>query len=191
MQRRYLQRIQQGVERLEAVLNELGDETISLGRRTTPVPRPSIAEVINQAINAAQNVLSLDGVNIVSEIGHDLPAVQADADYASRILADLLVAAGGRTGVGDSVKISTEQRSEGEEPGHLVVLIQGGAPDGRDSSPLEEDESMRTAVSLAEDAGGRIWTERQTDGSHLICFLLPVAQQSLPAAEPLLPADQP
>jgi signal transduction histidine kinase len=177
MQRRYLQRIQQGVERLEAVLNELGDDATASGRRTTPVPIPHTAEVINQAADAAQNVLSLDGVSIERDIGDDLPPVQVDADYASRILTDLIAAAGACSGVGDKVNISTEVRAENGQPGHLMVLIQGARTEGPDVPPLEEDENIRTAVSLAEDAGGRIWLERQDDDSNLICFLLPVAER--------------
>jgi signal transduction histidine kinase len=176
MQRRYLERIRQGVERLESVLNELGDEPTSTGRRITPVPTLRITEVINQAADGAQNILSLDGVSIVKDLGHELPSVQVDADYISRILTDLLVAAGARTGAGDSISVSTQVRREDDQPGHLVVLIQGGGAEARDTPPLEEDEVILAAVSLAEDAGGRIWMERRADGSDLICFLLPVAE---------------
>jgi signal transduction histidine kinase/GAF domain-containing protein len=180
MHRRYLQRIRQGVERLEAVLSELGEEEAASGRRITPVPTQPIAEVIDQAVGATQTVLSLDGVRIVTDIGAHLPPVQVDADYINRILADLLTAAGARTGVGDSVSVTTEVRNEGEQPGHLVVLIRGGGAGGRDVLPLEDDDSIQTAVSLAEDAGGRIWLEREADGSNLICFLLPVAEPISP-----------
>jgi GAF domain-containing protein/nitrogen-specific signal transduction histidine kinase len=176
MQRRYLERIYQGVERLEAVLNELGDEPATAGRRTTPVPTHPVTAIINQAVDAVQNMLSLDGVSIVRDIGHDLPPVQVDANYVSRILADLMTAAGARTGAGDSVSVSTQVRAEGNRPGLLVILIQGGDADGQAVPRLEEDEGMRAAVSLAEDAGGRIWMERQNDGSNLICFLLPVVE---------------
>ncbi len=176
MQRRYLERIRQGAERLEAVLNELGDEPTSPGGRIIPVPTHSITELINQAIDSAQNMLSLDGVSIVKDIGHDLPPVQVDADYINRILIDVLAAAGARTGAGDSVSVSTRLRPQDDQPKHLVVLIQGGGANGPSAPPLEEDESIHSAVSLAEDAGGRIWMERQTDGSNLICFLLPVAK---------------
>jgi signal transduction histidine kinase len=180
MHRRYLQRIRQGVERLEAVLSELGEEPTTSGRRITPVPTQPIAELINQAVGATQTVLSLDGVSIVTDIGPHLPPVQVDADYINRILADLLTAAGSRTGVGDSVSVTTEVRNEGEQPGHLVVLIRGGGAGGRDAPSLDEDESIQTAVSLAEDAGGRIWVEREADGGNLICFLLPVAEPISP-----------
>jgi len=176
MQRRYLERIRQGVERLEAVLNELGDESASPGRRTTPVPIQPTTELISQAVDSAQTMLSLDGVSIINDIGHDLPPVQLDADYINRILADLLAAAGARTGAGDSVSVSTELRPQDDQPRHLVVLIQGGGG----GSPLEEDDGIHSAVSLAEDAGGRIWVERQADGSDLICFLLPVAEPMAP-----------
>jgi len=175
MQRRYLERIRQGVERLEAVLNELGDEPTSVGRRITPVPTHSITELINQAVDGAQNMLSLGGVSIVTDIGHDLPPVQVDADYINRILTDVLAAAGARTGAGDSVGVRTQLRPQDDQPKHVIVLIQGGGADRPDVPPLEEDEGIHSAVSLAEAAGGRIWMERQTDGSDLICFLLPVA----------------
>lgn len=177
MQRRYLERIHQGVERLESVLNELGDEPAAGGRRTTPVPTGPVTSIINQAVDAVQNMLSLDGVSIVRDIGHELPPVQVDADYISRILVDLMAAAGARTGAGGSISVSTQIRVEqGAQPGHLVILIQGGDVGGRAIPPLEEDGSIRAAVSLAEDAGGRIWTEIQDDGSSLICFLLPVSE---------------
>ena len=59
-----------------------------------------------------------------------------------------------------------------------MVLIQTqGAPD-RDMPSFEEDEEVRAALSLAEDAGGRIWTERKADGGTLITLLLPVAESA-------------
>jgi hypothetical protein len=131
-------------------------------------------------VDAAQKVLSLDGVSVERDISDDLPPVQVDADYASRILTDLIAAAGASSGVGDKINVSTEVRAEQGKPGHLVVLIQGGRTEGPDVPPLEEDENISTAVSLAEDAGGRIWMERQDNGSNLICFLLPVAERIAP-----------
>jgi hypothetical protein len=128
-------------------------------------------------VDAGQKVLSLDGVSVERDIGDDLPPVQVDADYASRILTDLIVGAGACSGVGAKVNVSTELRVEGGQPGHLVLLIQGARTEGPDVPPLEEDENIRTAVSLAEDVGGRIWMERQDDGSSLICLLLPLAEQ--------------
>jgi len=175
MQRRYLERIRKGIERLEAVLNELGEEPASSDRKITPVPSHPIAEVIDQAVGAAQNVLSLDGVSIVSDVGHDLPPVQIDVEYVRCILADLLAAAGTRTGAGESVSVGTEIPSEGEQPEHLVVLVQGGSSPTGDVPPLEEDEHMRSALSLAEEAGSRIWLGRKADGGDMICFLLPIA----------------
>lgn len=175
MQRRYLERIRKGIERLEAVLDEFGEEPASSDRKVTPVPSHPIAEVIDQAVGAAQNVLSLDGVSIVSDVGHDLPPVQIDVEYVRCILADLLAAAGTRTGAGESVSIGTEIQSEGEQPEHLVVLVQGGSSPTGDVPPLEEDEHMRSALSLAEEAGSRIWLGRKADGGDMICFLLPIA----------------
>jgi putative methionine-R-sulfoxide reductase with GAF domain len=184
MQRRYLERIRQGVKRMEAVLNELGDETSIAGRRITPVPSHPIAEVIDQAVDAAQQLLSLEGVRIATDIDDDLPQVQIDAEYVRRILADLLTAAGTRTGFGEHVSLNTRVQFERELPRHLVVLIHGGGITAEDISPLEEDENIRRALVLAEDAGARIWMEPQADGSDLICFLLPVAGQVLPDHQP-------
>ena len=176
MQRRYLERIRKGIERLESVLNEFEEEPASFDRKSTPVPSHPIAEVIDQAVGAAQKLLSLDGVSIVSDVGPDLPPVQIDIEYIRLILADLLAAAGTRTGAGESVSVSTEIQSEGEQPEHLVVLVQGGSSPAGDVPPLEEDEHMRSALSLAEEVGSRIWLGRKADGGDMICFLLPIAE---------------
>jgi GAF domain-containing protein/signal transduction histidine kinase len=178
LQRRYLERIRRGVERLESILSQLEDDSTASTRRTTPVPAHPTGNIINQTVDAVQKELSLEGVNIKRDIGQDLPSVQVDAEYISRILTNLLAAAGQRASFGDSVDISTQVQLDGEEPKHLVVLIQTqGAPD-RDMPSFEEDEEVRAALSLAEDAGGRIWTERKADGGTLITLLLPVAESA-------------
>jgi GAF domain-containing protein/nitrogen-specific signal transduction histidine kinase len=178
LQRRYLERIQRGVERLESVLSQLEDESAPSARRTTPVPAPPTGNIINKTVDAMQKELSLEGVNIKRDIGQDLPSVQVDAEYISRILTNLLAAAGQRASFGDSVDISTQVELDGEKPRHLVVLIQTqGAPNPNMPS-FEEDEDVRAALSLAEDAGGRIWTERKADGGTLITVLLPVAESA-------------
>ncbi len=184
MQRRYLQRIRQGVERIEVVLRELSDEPPPPGRRSPPVSPLSITEVINEAVDVAQKTLSLDGVSVVRDIGDDLPPVQIDTECVNHVLADLLAAAGKRTGVGDSVSVRTQVQITDGRPRHLVVLIQDGGATPHGTPPLEEDETIRAARSLAEDEGGRIWIERKADGSNLISFLLPVAEQSPPAPSP-------
>jgi GAF domain-containing protein/signal transduction histidine kinase len=176
---RYLQRIQQGIERLEAVLRELGEELTSSGRRISPALSGPTEQIINQAVDAAQKVLSLDGVNIVRHIGHNLPPVQVDAECISRIVVDLLTTTGKHTSIGSSVTISTQLQAENEKPGHLIVFVQSEDATTEDITALEEDESIRAALSLVEDEGGRIWMERKPNGSDLICFLLPVAEPQL------------
>ncbi len=145
-------------------------------RRIIAVAYDPVAKLINQALDAAQQVLSLDGVDIVRDISQSLPPVHIDAEYVRRVLADLLSAVGARTGVGESVSVSTEVHLESGQRGHLFVLIQGGDTGASDTPPLERDESIRAALALAEDAGCRVWTEHKADGSHLVCFLLPVAE---------------
>jgi signal transduction histidine kinase len=176
MQRRYLQRIRQGVDRLESVLQELGEEAPSTDRRATPAPSLPVSQVINEAVDTVQTELSLDGVSISRDIGRDLPPVQLEAEYVSRIVADLLTAAGRRTGVGDDVGIRTEIQHEGGQVRHLLVNIQDGGATSQDLPPLEEDEQVCAALLLAEAAGCRIWTERRADGRHLITLLMPVAE---------------
>jgi len=180
MQRRYLQRIRQGVAQIEAVLSELSDETSTPGRPSVPTAAPSISEVIDQAIESAQNVLSLDGVSITGDISEDLPPVQIGAESASRILADLLAVAGKRTGVGDTVSVSTQVQVSDDRPSHLVICIRDRGVTPQGVPRLEADESIHSARSMAEGEGGRIWLERQSDGSNLISFLLPVAESTLP-----------
>jgi hypothetical protein len=108
-----------------------------------------------------------------------LPPVQLDAEYVSRIVADLLTAAGRRTSVGDSVSIWTELRHEGGRLGHLLVNVQDGGARGQGVPPLEEDENLCAALALAEAVGGRIWAEHKADGRHQITFLMPVAEPEL------------
>jgi signal transduction histidine kinase len=177
MQRRYLQRIRAAIEQLETALNELGQVSPSSDLRMTPVPTHPVIEVINQAVDAAQNVLSLEGVNIVRDIDDELPLVQvADAEYVVRTLADLLLAVGARTSFGDNVQVSTQVEEEDEQSKHLVLALTSKDAPGRELAPLEEDESISATIALAEDAGGRIWVERESDGGNRICFLLPAAE---------------
>jgi len=179
MQRRYLQRIRQGIQRLEAALNELLEEPDTSGQRTTPAPTYPISAVIHQAVDAAQKVLSLEGVNIIKNIAQDLPSVPMDPNYVNRILADLLTAAGTCTNCGDNVHVGTQVQLEDAQPKHLVILIQSGAAPRRDSSIIDSDENVREAMSLAEGAGGRVWIDDEADGSIVISFLLPIAEPVL------------
>jgi signal transduction histidine kinase len=179
MQRRYLQRIRQGIQRLEAALNELEEEPDNSGQRATPAPTYPITEVIHQAVDAAQKVLSLEGVNIVKNIAQDLPSVPMDPNYVNRILADLLTAAGTCTNCGDSVHVGTQVQLEDARPKHLIILIQSGTAPRRDSSIMDSDENVREAMSLAEGAGGRVWIDDEADGSIVISFLLPIAEPVL------------
>jgi K+-sensing histidine kinase KdpD len=179
VQRRYLQRIRQGIHRLEAALNELVEEPDTSGQRTTPVPTYPITEVIHQAVDAAQKVLSLEGVNIIKDIAHDLPSVPMDPNYVNRILADLLTAAGTCTNCGDSVHVGTQVQLEDTRPKHLVILIQSATAPRQDSSIMDSDENIREAMSLAEDAGGRVWIVHEADGRITISFLLPIAEPVL------------
>lgn len=181
MQRRYLQRIRTAIEQLETALNELGQGTPSSDLRMTPVPTHPVIEVINQAVDAAQNVLSLEGVNIVRDIDDELPLVQvADAEYVVRTLADLLLAVGARTSFGDNVQVSTQVEQQDEKSRHLILALKSKDAPGRELAPLEEDESISATIALAEDAGGRIWVERESDGGNRICFLLPAAISESP-----------
>lgn len=183
-QRRYLEHIQGGVERLKVTLNELGQELASSRQRINLETSPPTSEFISQVADAAQKVLALDGVSIIRDIDTDLPPVQIGAECASRILGDLLAAAGGRASVGGSVRISTQLQAEDGESGHLFILIRGGDITQEDVPDLKEDAHIAAAVSLAESEGSRIWVERSTDGSDLICLLLPLAELPLSGDQP-------
>jgi len=175
MQRRYLQRIRHSVERIETILRELGDEAAAAGQ-SLETSTQSVSDVINEAIDTAQDALFLDGVNIARDIPENLPPVQFGAKYVSRILADLLAAAGKRTAVGHSVNVNTQVQWADGRPTYLVVLIQDGGATPQDVPPLEEDAALHTARSLAEDEGGRIWLEPKAEGGNLLSFLLPIAE---------------
>jgi PAS domain S-box-containing protein len=179
MQRRYLQRIRHGVQRIETILRELSDETAAASQ-SLETSTQSVSDVINEAIDTAQDALFLDGVNIARDIPETLPPVQFGAQYVSRILADLLAAAGKRTAVGHSVNVDTQVQWSDGWPTYLVVLIQDGGALPEGVPPLEEDTAVHDARALAEEEGGRIWVEPKAEGGNLLSFLLPVAEVASP-----------
>jgi signal transduction histidine kinase len=179
MQRRYLQRIRHGVQRIETILRELSDEAAAAGQ-SLETSTQSVSDVINEAIDTAQDALFLDGVNIARDIPENLPPVQFGAQYVSRILADLLAAAGKRTAVGHSVNVDAQVQWADGWPTYLVVLIQDGGALPEGIPPLDEDTAVRAARSLAEEEGGRIWVEPKAEGGNLLSFLLPVAEVASP-----------
>jgi len=179
MQRRYLQRIRHSVKRIETILHELSDEAAAASQ-SQETSTQSVSDVINDAIDTAQDALFLDGVNIARDIPENLPPVQFGAQYVSRIVADLLAAAGRRTAVGHSVSVDAQVQWADGRPTYLVVLIQGGGAIPQGVPPLEEDTAIRAARSLTEEEGGRLWVESKAEGGNLLSFLLPVAEVMSP-----------
>jgi GAF domain-containing protein len=176
VQRRYMERIRRGVDRLEEVLNEFDGDSAAAAWRATPSPCQSTSQVVNQSVDAVQNELSLEGVNISRDVGQDLPAVQLDAEYVSHFVTDLLSAAGRRTRVGDSVDVSTQVQTENGQARHVVVLIQSRSTSDDEIPPLEEAQEVRAVLSMAEEVGARVWLEPREDQGALITLLLPVAE---------------
>jgi PAS domain S-box-containing protein len=170
-QRRYLQRIHDGVVQMDTFLRSLSEE-----KETQPLPtqKPKPAHlIVNEAVEIATELLKESGVEIQMAVKPDLPPLKANPDGVCQIIVDLLTVASHKMKAGEAVKIQARMQEGDTHPRHLIMSVRGRFGDE------QEEHALLMARRLAEFEGGRTWIEQEPTGNQVVSLLLPVATEEL------------
>ncbi len=178
------------VERLETILNELGDLSRPHKydwRETDP------AQVLERVATLMGPELKRAGVKFTVSNGQGLPAVMADADRLSQVLINLINNAVQASGEHPVIEVALEPHPEGVL---LEVRDQGSGVDPANAkelfTPFFTTKKGGTGLGLpvarriVEEHGGRIELTNRPEGGAVARVRLPAApaiQQKLPLKE--------
>ncbi|HEY86344.1 MAG TPA: GAF domain-containing protein [Chloroflexi bacterium] len=175
-QRRYLKRIRQAVDKMEAKLLE------SISQPSPPLPpaialEPSpqldVSAAIEEAIETAQQDLKDTGVQLETNMLSLLPAVQIAPEQVTKIVCDLLSRASIHAKTDDTIKLTTIVREENDQPAYLEVVINNQTPHPNDIEAIENDADLHAIAKAVAYQGGRVWTDIDYAGRWGISLLLP------------------
>ncbi len=171
-QRRYLQRIRQGVDRMEKHLTRLTAPAGYIPAAAEP-GQPSPVVALQEATDAAREELASAGITLQADIPATLPSVQIPAEYLSKILTDLFLRAGAHAHAQDTIQLTVATQEEDDQPAYVVISLRNEHPNARAREDFERDADLHTIAKAVEYQGGRIWTDVDYNGRWTISFLLP------------------
>jgi PAS domain S-box-containing protein len=167
IQRRYLQRIRDGVAQMDSLLRSLSEE------KATQVPaaqEPKPAHlIVNEAVDIASELLQKSGIGVHVVVKPDLPPLRASADGVCQIIVDLLTVASHQMRDGETMEIQAKMQEGDTHPRHLIISVRGRFGDEK------EEQALRVVRQLAEAEGGRTWIEQEPTGNQVVSLLLQVA----------------
>lgn len=168
IQRRYLQRIREGVEQMDSFLRSLSEEKAAQPLAARGVKPPYL--IVNEAVEIAADLLQESGVEVRVVVKQDLPPLKANPDIICQIIVDLLSVASRHMTAGEVVEIQVKMQEGETFPRHLIMSVKGQF--GED----HKEQAVMSARQLVESEGGRTWMEREQNGAQTISLLLPIAK---------------
>jgi GAF domain-containing protein len=173
-QRRYLQRIRNGVDQMEEVLMNFTN-LLKADMARIQTEQANLTTAFNDAIDAAREELTLAGVQLAVEIGQDLVPVQIAPEFFTRIMTDLLIKAGVHIKTGETLRLTTAVQREDDLPAYLVVTLSNQTPHPEIQPHLKDDPDLKTIAKAVQYQGSRIWIETDYQGQWKVSFLIPAA----------------
>lgn len=173
-QRRYLQRIRNGVDQMEEVLMNFTN-LLKADMAMIQTEQANLTTAFNDAIDAAREELTLAGVQLAVEIGQDLVPVQIVPEFFTRIMTDLLIKAGVHIKTGETLRLTTAVQREDDLPAYLVVTLSNQTPHPEIQPHLKDDLDLKTIAKAVQYQGSRIWIETDYQGQWKVSFLIPAA----------------
>lgn len=203
VQRRFLNRIRDNVERISAVLDGLVDDRNLVELRVGEEEQVMVADVgqiIEEVLPEIQARLGRENVRTEIEVKPNLPPVEADYESVRQIVIDLLSNAYQCTPAGGLITVQARLYEE-EKPGrgypsHLIVSIRdsGGGVALEDQAKVfnrfywTESSSvpglgmgvvLPVVKALVEAYGGRLWMESEPGVGNIFSFILPVVRRKV------------
>jgi signal transduction histidine kinase len=179
-QRKYLERLRGGVERIGTLLNDLIQITaLQSGAMSVAETSVDVVHCVEEAVMRSGTALRAKGQALRMEIPEELPPVMGDADTIIQILHHLVDNAIGASPVGGEVLLEakTQEAQIADEPGYVLVSVtdtgagippeevgrvfqraaeaEGGLIPGLGDSRL----GLHTVRTLSEGIGGRVWVD--------------------------------
>lgn len=173
-QRRYLQRIRNGVDQMEDVLVNFTN-LLKADMAKIQTEQANLTTAFNEAIDAAREELTLAGVLLAVEIGQDLVPVQIAPEFFTRIMTDLLIKAGLHIKTGETLRLTTAVQREDDFPAYLVVTLSNQTPHPEIQPHLKDDPDLKTIAKAVQYQGSRIWIETDYQGQWKVSFVIPAA----------------
>jgi signal transduction histidine kinase len=197
MQRKFLQRVYTGVQRLDTMLDDLIKVTELDTGKYGLMPMPVDAVVlVEEAIKQGANQLREKGLVVNLILQDDLPSIQADHDALSQIIGQLLTNAYLASPPDSEITVRAEYREAVQLNDDTVSCLyisiadQGGgiepseldrvfARKYRADNPLiqglgDTGVGLSIAKALVEAQGGQLWLETEEHVGSTFQFLLPV-----------------
>ncbi len=175
-QRRYLKRIRQAVDKMEAKLLEFISQSgppLPPAIALEPSPQLDVTAAIEEAIETAQQDLQNTGIQLDANVLSLLPAIQIAPEQVTKIICDLLSRASAHAKTGDIIKLTTIVREENDQPAYLEIVINNQTPHPNDIEAIENDADLHAIAKAVAYQGGRVWTDVDYAGRWGISLLLP------------------
>ncbi|MEM7035253.1 MAG: histidine kinase dimerization/phospho-acceptor domain-containing protein, partial [Chloroflexota bacterium] len=174
-QRRYLERIRQGVDQMEEQLKH----SVSLLKddlTRSETNEALLLAALKSALNAAREELTLAGVKLKVDINPPLPPIQVSLDFFTRIMTELLIKAGTHVPQGHEMHLSADLQQGETQPHYLVINIVSPNPRVQVKQAIKDDPDIQAMAKAAQYHGGRIWIDIDYQGQWTISFLLPTPE---------------
>lgn len=183
---RYAEVIERFGERMNRLIGDLLDiASIDAGKLSVVRESNDVALLVRDSLETFRPAAAAHGIEVVCEIGSDLPSVEFDEERILQVLTNLVGNALKFTAKGGKVSIRVEPRD------HDVLLSVADTGEGIPGDRLEKifDRFFRSdskdrrglglglhiAKSIVEQHGGKIWAESTPGRGSTFFFTLPLA----------------
>lgn len=190
LQRKFLERIKQATERMNATLDQIstltGQERAILQLKPEPV---HLSQIISQVIRKTSDQLRNNQIALQVDMPEKLPDLMADPDTLEQALINLLENAGRVTPPEGKItlKVSLQREEAVQEFVLIQITDQGGGIDPQELSKVfspdarepiqgigDTGAAMSVLKTMVESLGGRMWVESQPSSGAVFSVLMPV-----------------
>lgn len=196
MQRKFLERVRTGIERMGNLLNDLIQITaLESGTLNLTPTQVDLLGCVEEAVTQAGPGLRERDLTLRMDFPDSVPAVMGDEEAIAQIILHLLNNAMVASPEGGEVVLSARVE-QSEEAGFLMVSVsdhgEGIPPEdlGRVFQRLYQGDrviiqgvgdggiGLSLVKALSEAHGGRVWVESEVGGGSTFTVLLPLAEVS-------------
>lgn len=201
MQRKFLDRVRSGIERMGTLLNDLIQVTALETGTMSLTPGPvDLMHCVEEAITQVSGPMREKNLALRMDLPDEVPPVLGDDDAVIQILVHLLSNAISVSPEGDEVVIAS--RVQETEQGGFLMLALSDAGEGIPSNELarvfhhnyradsaiiqgigESSVALPLVKALCETLGGRVWVDSEVGVGSTFTVLLPLAEGKIRQTE--------